>query len=94
MNTWIYKRLVDKMMDAYVDWREACGQVHDASYLWRCSAGQDAGAADAAYAAALDCEERAAEVYERLVRRVSDATAPRRVWNGKARAATRDAHSR
>jgi hypothetical protein len=63
-------RLVDKMISAYVDWREACRLVYDADRSWASATGPRAGVAFGRYTAALDAEERAAEVYAGLVRQV------------------------
>jgi hypothetical protein len=62
-------RLVDAMINAYVDWREACRLVHDAYHSWASATGRSASAF-CGYTAALDAEERAAEVYASLVRRI------------------------
>jgi hypothetical protein len=62
------KRIVDEAMDAYVDWREECIRVWDADRLWLSAARGDAALAFRAYLAALDREERAAEVYAGLIR--------------------------
>jgi len=69
MNNRIQKRLVDTLMEAYVSWREACLHVSDAYRSWASETGPDATSAFARYIAALDHEERAAEIYARLVRR-------------------------
>jgi hypothetical protein len=63
-------RLVDRMISAYVDWREACRLVHDAYRSWASATGPGARVAFWRYTAALDAEEWAAEAYARLVRRV------------------------
>jgi hypothetical protein len=63
------KRLVDRLMDAYVSWREACLQVSDAYGSWPSNTDLGATSAFGRYMAALDREERAAEVYAGLVRR-------------------------
>ena len=63
-------RLVDTMISAYVEWREACREVHDAYRSWASATGPRARVAFSRYTAALDAEERAAEVYATLVRRV------------------------
>jgi hypothetical protein len=63
-------RLVDSMISAYVDWREACSFVHDTYRSWASAAGPSARVAFWRYTAALDAEEWAAEVYASLVRRV------------------------
>ena len=62
--------MVDRMISAYVDWREACDVVHDASRAWTSSNGSRAGVAFRRYNAALDDEQRAAETYAALARRV------------------------
>jgi hypothetical protein len=63
-------RLVDRMISAYIDWREACRLVHDAYRSWANATGPRARVAFWRYTAALDAEERAAEAYARMVRRV------------------------
>jgi hypothetical protein len=63
-------RLVDSMIHAYLDWREACLLVHDAYRSWARCTGSRARVAFWSYTAALDAEERAAEVYASRVRRV------------------------
>jgi hypothetical protein len=63
-------RLVDRMIGAYVDWREECRLVHDAYRSWASATGPGARVAFWRYTAALDEEERAADVYASLVRRV------------------------
>jgi hypothetical protein len=69
------RRQVDKMMDAYVAWREASDLVNDAYRHWGSATGSAASAAFGFYSTALDHEERTAEVYARLVRRVIDRSA-------------------
>jgi hypothetical protein len=69
MNKLSQKRLVDGLIDAYVSWREACLRVSDAYGSWATERGQGATSAFGRYMAALDREERAAEVYAELVRR-------------------------
>ena len=63
-------RPVDRMLSAYVDWREACRLVDDAYRWWVSATGTRARVAFWRYTAALDAEESAAEVYASLVRRV------------------------
>ena len=69
MNRLTHKRLVDRLIDAYVSWREACLRVSDAYGSWSSGAGPGTTCAFGLYMAALDQEERAAEVYAELVRR-------------------------
>ena len=63
-------RLVDSMISAYVDWRDACRVVRDAYRSWVSATGPRARLAFRRYMAALDAEEWAAEVYAGLVQRV------------------------
>jgi hypothetical protein len=69
MNKLSQKGLVDGLIEAYVSWREACLQVKDAYCSWASETGLGATSAFGRYMAALDREERAAEVYAGLVRR-------------------------
>jgi len=68
------KRLADDMTDAYVDWREERAAVWLAYDGWTSAPTADAAAAFAVYRAALDREERAAEVYGRLVMQLAAGT--------------------
>jgi hypothetical protein len=60
------KRPIDRMIGAYVDWRETSLVVHDAYRSWASATHPAADVAFRRYKAALDAEERAAEVYARL----------------------------
>jgi hypothetical protein len=71
----IRTRPVDRMIGAYIDWREACLVVHDAYDSWASASGPRARVAFTRYIAALDAEERASDVYAGLVRRVGQLTA-------------------
>ena len=66
--------LANAMIDAYVDWREACAAAWDAYERWSCAGSADALFAFAAYEAALDREERAAGAYAGTVMQVAAAT--------------------
>ena len=66
----IIDTLVDRTIEAYVNWREACVRVDEAYASWDHATGGVAAKAFSAYAAALDREARAAEVYARRVQRV------------------------
>jgi hypothetical protein len=63
------ERLVDQLVEAYVGWREACARVDDAYRFWATDSGPSGRVAFGLYVAALDAEERSAEVYAGLVRR-------------------------
>jgi hypothetical protein len=71
MNRLSKKRLIDLLMEAYVDWREACLRVSDAYGCWASGTGPGATSAFGFYMSALNQEEQAAEVYAGLVRRAS-----------------------
>jgi hypothetical protein len=63
------ERLVDELVEAYVDWRETCARVDDAYRSWANEAARGDRVAFALYMAALDAEEQAAKVYAEFVRR-------------------------
>jgi hypothetical protein len=69
------QRLVDKLVEAYVTWREACAWVNEAYHSWARDPGPGGTLAFGVYVAALDAEEQAADVYARLVVR-----ATRQLW--------------
>jgi hypothetical protein len=60
-------RLEEMIVSAYVDWRDVCRLVDDADRAWVSETGPGAAVAFRRYTAALDAEERAAEVYASLV---------------------------
>jgi hypothetical protein len=62
------RRVVDKMIEAYVSWREACLLVTDTYDSWARETGASAQAAFARYTGALDNEEQAADRYAGLIR--------------------------
>jgi hypothetical protein len=66
-------RLVDKMIGAYVDWREASRLVDDAYRSWASATEPRTRVAFRRYTSALDAEEWAAEVYASVVLRVEHA---------------------
>ena len=66
------RRIVDDAILAYVEWREECTEVWSAYGWWAGATLEDVRPAYAAYRAALDREEAAAEVYAGLMKRVSD----------------------
>jgi hypothetical protein len=69
MDTLSRNRLVDKLVEAYVDWLETCASANDAYRFWASGAGPCGSVAFGLYMAALDAEEQAAEVYAGFVRR-------------------------
>lgn len=66
-------RLVDGMIGAYIDWREASDVVQRAYRSWGNATAPAADVAFRRYMAALDEEEWAAEAYAILVGRVGHA---------------------
>src|SRR4051794_16776768 len=72
------RRLVDELIDAYVDWRERCVAVSESYARWAAAKAAEAAHAFEAYAAALDGEESASLIYAALVHRVGDLVATER----------------
>jgi hypothetical protein len=77
MNRLGQKRLMDRLIEAYVSWREACLRVSDAYHSWASESGPAATSAFGWYMAALDREEHAAEVYAELVRHAGQLASSR-----------------
>jgi hypothetical protein len=69
------RRLVNAVMDAYLEWRDECAAVSDAYRRWADAGEADLGSTWRAYEAALDREERASAVYDEIVRRIRDLAA-------------------
>ena len=69
LNTLSRKPLIDQVIEAYVDWREACLQVNDRYGSWARETGPNGRGPFERYVAALDAEGQAAEVYAELVGR-------------------------
>ena len=69
MNNLRRERLVDQLVEAYVEWRETCARVSDAYRSWASDTTPGDRIAFGLYVAALDAEEQAAVVYAGLVRR-------------------------
>jgi hypothetical protein len=64
----------NRLAVAYVGWREACRLVDDAYRSWVEATSPDQPIAFGHYTAALDAEERAANVYADLAKRVGHVT--------------------
>jgi len=60
---------IDTVVAAYSAWRRECAAVRTAYGRWTRAARSDAWFAFAAYSAALDREQRAADTYARLLPR-------------------------
>ena len=61
------EQIVDDAILAYVEWREECVEVWNAYGWWASGTPEDVERAHAAYGAALDREEAAAQVYAGLI---------------------------
>jgi hypothetical protein len=70
----IRRHHVDKLVDDYVSWREACAAVSAAYDKWRCAGRDDQALAFSVYIAALDGEEAAATLYQQAVERLAAMT--------------------
>ena len=66
------EEVVDAAIHAYVNWRDACFDAREAYRGWSEANKADRVLAFYAYSAALDREERAANVYATAVRRLTD----------------------
>jgi hypothetical protein len=60
-----HSRVVDELVERYVDWREASAAVHQAYRWWSNASPREAAVRYAVYCAALDLEECAANLYAR-----------------------------
>jgi hypothetical protein len=66
------REATDDLVGAYVAWRAACDRVRAAYLAWDERADLDRDLAFAAYLAALDCEEHAADMYAGRIDRVRE----------------------
>jgi hypothetical protein len=73
MTVEVEPELVDLLIDFYCDWRRECRDVHAAYERFSGASAADRALAYAAYEAALDREQSAAEVYAEHLRRVERA---------------------
>jgi hypothetical protein len=62
-SSWREGILLDHLLDAYVNWRESAGAVADAYDRWSLTSGRERTLCFAAYAAALDREQKTATAY-------------------------------
>jgi hypothetical protein len=69
MRNGVRDKLIDDVMDAYVDWRQESADVESAYRRWSIARSTDPAGAFAAYAAALDREELASLSYAQVIRR-------------------------
>ena len=66
-NGWLQGAVVDAVVDAYIDWRTQAAAVARAHRRWNEAPTDDRTLAFAAFSAALDREERAADLFAELV---------------------------
>ena len=64
-------KVVDDAVRAYAEWRQASAAVWDAYRRWESTDGPDHTCAHAAYLAAIDQEQAAANAYADLIGRVT-----------------------
>jgi hypothetical protein len=76
------REATDDLHGAYVAWRAACVRVRAAYIAWDEHADFDRDLAFAAYVAALDCEEHAADMYAGADRRCPRGDRRRRAGSG------------
>jgi hypothetical protein len=69
MRNGVRDKLIDDVMDAYVDWRQESADVEYAYRRWSIARLTDPAGAFAAYVAALDREELASLSYAQVIRR-------------------------
>jgi len=69
VRNWLEKRLAERLLDTYLEWRMACRAVNEAYCSWVSATGGRARAEFVRYRAALDKEEFAADAYADVVHR-------------------------
>ena len=74
----LHEQAVDDAVLAYVQWREECASVWNAYDQWTSATAGDKVPGHAAYCAALDREEAAANAYAKVVDRVGEFLSPLR----------------
>jgi hypothetical protein len=90
-------KLIDRVMDAYVDWRQESAQADFAYGRWSMGTPSDPAGAFAEYAAAVDREEIASRAYAQIIRRttvVFERDRRRRVAAAQHRSARRPTRRR
>ena len=65
------KPLIDELIEAYVEWREASAAAESAHRRWSIAPSPDTARRFAAYAAAVDREELTASSYARVIRQAT-----------------------
>jgi hypothetical protein len=72
MSVQVEPELVDRLIELYCDWRSECWAVRSAYAQFTDSSPDDRALAYAAYRAALDREEAAADVYADQLQKIRD----------------------
>jgi hypothetical protein len=68
-----HRQYLDHLVDVYVSWREACGEVSETYANWQYAGRQEQQLAFGKYIAALNCEEEAATLYQHAMERLAAA---------------------
>lgn len=76
MSAKVPSELIDRLIELYCDWRSQCWNVRAAYAQLTAATAGDRAVAYAAYLAALDREESAADVYAQQVTRVASVAPP------------------
>jgi hypothetical protein len=84
-NRWTEHVLIDDAFDAYLDWRDESAEVRHAYKRWNGASAREARRKFWAYRAALEREEHAARVYERLASRLEARARERAETRGRSR---------
>ncbi len=72
--------VVDRLIELYCDWRSECWEVRSAYERFTAATADDRALAYAAYRAALDREESAADVYAEQMTRVASLAGHTEKW--------------
>ena len=72
MSVQVEPELVDRLIELYCDWRSECWAVRTAYEQFTAAPPEDRALAYAAYWAALDREEAAADVYAEQLQKIRD----------------------
>ncbi len=76
MSAQVPSELIDRLIELYCDWRSQCWNVRAAYAQFTAATADDRAVAYAAYLAALDREESAADLYAEQVARVASLAPP------------------
>ena len=71
MSKQIPAKVIDELMDMYVEWRDSCMVLDKAYHRWSSVSASERDRAFVEYRAALDWEEHASAVYQDRFKRVT-----------------------